>query len=175
MAQGFTQVEGIDFDETFAPVAKLVSLHVILVIVAEKDLELHQMDVKSAYLNGTLKEEIFMSPPPGFDISDGMVFRLIKAIYGTKQGGCVWYENIKARLISMVYHNTQANHAVFTRSANPHFSIIALYVDDITMASTSLQEIKRDKALLCQQYEMTDLGDLTWILGMHVMCDQTAS
>jgi Reverse transcriptase (RNA-dependent DNA polymerase) len=74
----------------------------------------------------------------------------------------------------MGYHNTQADHAVFTRSANPHFSIIALYVDDIIMASTSLQEIERDKALLCQQYKMTDLGDLTWILGMHVTHDQTA-
>jgi Reverse transcriptase (RNA-dependent DNA polymerase) len=74
----------------------------------------------------------------------------------------------------MGYHNTQADHAVFTRSADPHFSIITLYVDNITMASMSLQEIERDKALLCQQYEMTDLGDLTWILGMHITYDQTA-
>jgi Reverse transcriptase (RNA-dependent DNA polymerase) len=96
VAQGFMQVEGIDFNETFAPVAKLVSLRVILAITAEKDLELHQMDVKSAYLNGKLKEEIFMSPPLGFDVPDGMVFQLIKAVYGTKQGGRVWYENIKA-------------------------------------------------------------------------------
>ena len=61
----------------------------------------------------------------------------------------------------MGYHNTQADHALFTHSADPHFSIITLYVDDITMASTSLQEIERDKALLCQQYKMTNLGDLT--------------
>jgi Reverse transcriptase (RNA-dependent DNA polymerase) len=88
VAQGFTQVEGIDFDETFTPVAKLASLRTILVIAAERDLELHQMDVKSAYLNGVLKEEIFMNPPPGFNVPNGMVLRLRKAVYGTKQGGC---------------------------------------------------------------------------------------
>ena len=74
VAQGFMQVEGIDFNETFALVAKLISLCIILVITAEKDLVLHQMDVKSVYLNGTLREEIFMSPPLGFDVPDSMVF-----------------------------------------------------------------------------------------------------
>jgi Reverse transcriptase (RNA-dependent DNA polymerase) len=172
VAQGFTQIEGIDFDETFTPVAKLTSLCTILAIAAEKDFELQQMDVKSAYLNGTLKEEIFMNPSPGFDIPDGMVLRLIKAVYGTKQGGRVWYENIKARLTSMGYQNTQSDHAVFTRFADPHTSIIVLYVDNITMASSSLQEIQKDKALLCQYYKMTNLGDLAWILGMHVTHDR---
>ena len=86
-AQGYTQIEGVDYDETFAPVAKLASLHMILALAAEHDLELQQMDVKSAYLNGELREEIFMEAPPGFDVPDGMVLRLIKAVYGTKQGG----------------------------------------------------------------------------------------
>ena len=89
VAQGFTQIEGINYNETFTPVAKLTSLHAILTIAAKRDLELHQMDIKSAYLNGNLSNEIFMSPPPGFNIPDGMVLRLIKAVYGTKQGGHV--------------------------------------------------------------------------------------
>ena len=89
MAKGFTQIEGIDYDKTFAPVAKLTSLRTILVLSNEHNLEIHQMDVKSAYLNGKLKEEIYMEPPPGFDIPDGMVLRLVKAVYGTKQGGRV--------------------------------------------------------------------------------------
>jgi hypothetical protein len=87
VAQGYTQIEGVDYDETFAPVAKLASLRMILALAAEHDLELQQMDVKSAYLNGELREEIFMEAPPGFDVPDGMVLRLIKAVYGTKQGG----------------------------------------------------------------------------------------
>jgi Reverse transcriptase (RNA-dependent DNA polymerase) len=87
VAQGYTQIEGVDYDETFAPVAKLASLRMILALAAEHDLELQQMDVKSAYLNGELREEIFMEAPLGFDVPDGMVLRLIKAVYGTKQGG----------------------------------------------------------------------------------------
>ena len=77
----------ISIDKTFAPVAKLSSLRTILAIAAEHDLEIHQMDVKCAYLNGELEEEIFMELPPGFNAPGNMVFRLQKAVYGTKQGG----------------------------------------------------------------------------------------
>src|SRR5712671_7923560 len=87
VAQGFTQIEGIDYDKTFMPVAKLASLRVILALAAEQDLEIHQMDVKSAYLNGTLEEEIFMEPPPGLEVPNNMVLCLKKAVYRTKQGG----------------------------------------------------------------------------------------
>src|SRR6266702_6193689 len=103
VTQGFTQVEGVDFDETFAPVAKFASLHAILALAAELDLEVHQMDVKSAYLNGELKEDIHMKPPPGLDIPEGMVLKLVKAVYGTKQGGRVGYENIRETLKMMGY------------------------------------------------------------------------
>jgi hypothetical protein len=174
VAQGFTQIEGIDYDETFAPVAKLASLHAILAIVAERDLEIHQMDVKSAYLNGALSNEIFMAPPPGFDIPDGMVLRLIKAVYGTKQGGRVWYEEISATLGAMGYQRTEADHAVYTRDEGDALSILALYVDDITMVTKSTATIDRDKAALKRAYEMTDLGEISWILGMHVSRDRAA-
>jgi hypothetical protein len=86
MAQGFTQIKGIDYDETFAPVAKLSSIRAILAIAAKLNLEFHQMDVKSAYLNADLDKEIYMAPPPRFDILEGMVLRLNKVVYGTKQG-----------------------------------------------------------------------------------------
>ena len=103
VAQGFTQVKGIDYDETFAPVAKLSSICAILAIAAELNLEVHQMDVKSAYLNAKLEEEIYMAPPPGFDIPDSMVLKLVKAVYGTKQGGRMWYQDIRATLENMGY------------------------------------------------------------------------
>jgi hypothetical protein len=105
VAQGFTQIEGVNYNETFAPVAKLASLRVILALAAELDLEVHQMDIKSAYLNGELKEDIFMKPPPGFDVPDSMVLKLVKALYGTK-GGHVWYENIRSTLKLMGYERT---------------------------------------------------------------------
>ena len=172
VAQGFTQIEGVDYDEMFAPVAKFASLRVILALAAKRDLEVQQMDVKSAYLNGELKEEIFMEAPPGFDVPKGMVLRLIKAVYGTKQGGRVWYEEIRDKLGAMGYQRTKADHAVFTCTRNGALSIIALYVDDITMASGDLESISQDKVSLRESYEMTDLGDLSRILGMHVMRDR---
>ena len=104
VTQGFTQVKGIDFNETFAPVAKLLSLRTILALTAELNLEVHQMDIKSTYLNRKLKEEIYMEPPPGFNILEGMVLKLNKVVYGTKQGSCVWYKNVKAELKRMGYN-----------------------------------------------------------------------
>ncbi len=98
IAQGFTQVENINYDETFAPVAKFALLHAILALATEEDLEVHQMDVKSTYLNGVLQQEIFMEAPPSLDVPEGMVLHLIKAVYGTKQGGQVWYDDIRSSL-----------------------------------------------------------------------------
>src|SRR5258707_13938657 len=116
------------------------------------------MDVKLAYLNGVLKEEIYMEAPPGFNMPNRMVLRLAKAVYGTKQGGQVWYEDIRNTLKQMGYQRTDADHAVFTRT-DPSMSIIALYVDNITMASKDLHTIKRDKDALKRMYDITDLGE----------------
>ena len=174
IAQGFMQIEGIDYNETFAPVAKLASLRIILALATEQDLEIHQMDVKSAYLNGTLEEEIFMEPPPGLEVPDGMVLHLKKAIYGTKQGGRVWYEDISSTLKTMGYQCTDADHAVFVRNKDNIPSIIALYVDDITMVSNDLGTINRDKEALKRRYQMSDLGEIAWILGIHITQDRPA-
>jgi hypothetical protein len=174
VAQGFTQIEGVDYDETFTPVAKHTSLCIILALTAEHNLEVHQMDVKSAYLNGELKEEIYMEPPPGFDTPEGMVFRLVKAVYGTKQGGRVWYEDIRATLEAMGYHHTEADHAVFIRTIDGIPSILALYVDNITMASKDIGSIERDKEELKRHYQMTDLGEISWILGICITRDRKA-
>jgi Reverse transcriptase (RNA-dependent DNA polymerase) len=172
MAQGFTQVEGLDYNKTFALVAKFASFHILLTLAAQLNLEVHQMDVKAAYLNGKLKEEIFMEAPAGFDVLDRMVLRLIKVVYGTKQGSHMWYEDICHMLGEMGYTCTTANHTVFVCSHDDQFSIIVLYVDDITLASTSLAAINGDKESLKAKYQMTDLGELSWILGMHVTRDR---
>jgi hypothetical protein len=94
IAQGFTQVEGIDFDQTFAPVAKFSSLQTVFALATKHDLELHQMDVKATYLNADLKEDLYMEAPPGFEIPEGHVLKLQKGVYGMKQGGHVWYEDM---------------------------------------------------------------------------------
>jgi Reverse transcriptase (RNA-dependent DNA polymerase) len=152
VTQGFTQIKGINFDETFAPVTKFASLHTVLALATEFNLKVHQLDIKSAYLNGDLKEEIFMAPSPGFDIPKGMVLRLKKAVYSTKQGGCTWYEHIRVTLKSMNYRHTNADHAIFTCTKDGILSIITLYVDDITMAYKSLKVINEDKEMLKKTY-----------------------
>jgi hypothetical protein len=131
--QGFSQVEGINYDKTFAPIAKFASFQAILALAAKHDLEIHQMDVKSAYLNGEVKEEIYMQAPPSFDIPDGMALKLLKAVYGTKQGGHIGYENICTKLMEMGYYQTEADHTMFVHTNNSTISIILLYVDDINM------------------------------------------
>jgi hypothetical protein len=95
-------------------------------------------------------------------------------VYGTKQGGRVWYEEIRDKLGSMGYQHTEADHTVFTCTHNSALSILVLYVDDITMVSEDLETINQDKASLRESYEMTDLGDISWILGMHVTCNHDA-
>ena len=174
VAQGFTQIEGVDYDKTFAPVAKLASLCAVLALATELNWEVHQMDVKAAYLNGELEEEIYMAPPPGFDIPEGMVLKLKKALYSTKQGGRVWYKNVKAELEDMGYTRTEADHAVFVRFRNGVVSIILLYVDDFTMTCRDIKVIEKDKEALMETYDMTDLGEISYILGIHIKRDREA-
>src|SRR5258708_27725922 len=157
-----------------AAVAKFASLRAILALATEEDLEVHQMDVKSDYLKGVLQQEIFMEAPPGLDVPEGMVLRLIKAVYGTKQGGRVWYDDIRSSLQSMGYEHTEADHAVFIHMRNGTRSIIALYVNDITMVSKNLETINQDKEALKKHYEMMDLGEIAWILGIRVTRDRNA-
>ena len=152
VAQGFTQVEGIDFDQTFAPVAKFSSLRTVFALAAEHDLELHQMDVKAAYLNADLKEDLYMQPPPGFEVPEGHVLKLKKGVYGTRQGGRVWYEDMQGTLMELGYTRTEADHAVFVCPSDGIPDIITLYVDDMGLISESLERILQDKEALSRFY-----------------------
>jgi len=173
VAQGFTQVEGLDYDQTFAPVVKLSTFRAILAIAVQQNLTIHQMDVKVAYLNGKLKEEIHMEAPPGLEIPEGMVLRLNRAVYGTKQGGRVWYEDVCGTMAEMGYTRIEADHAVFIRRCSDVLSIIALYVDDFKLVGPpDSDDVRKDKETLKRKYQMTDLGEISWILGIHVTQDR---
>lgn len=112
-----------------------------------------------------------MEPLPGLDTSVDMVLRLIKAVYSTKQGGWVWYEEICQTFRNMGYTRTSANHAVFIHTCDNIFSIIILYVDDLMLSSTCLKAMLEDKDFLMKHYLMTDLGEASWILGVQVTRD----
>ena len=162
VAQGFTQVEGLDYDQTFAPVVKLSTFRTILAIAAQQNLTIHQMDVKSAYLNGKIKEEIYMEAPPGLEIPEGMVLRLNRAVYGTKQGGRVWYEDVCTTLTELGYKRIEADHAVFIRRIGDILSILTLYVDNFNLVGPpGSPDIQKDKEVLMRKYQMTDLGEIS--------------
>lgn len=114
VAQGFTQTQGIDCEETFAPVAKLNSIRVLLSIATNLDWELHQLDIKNAFLNGELEEEIYMRIPPGFEEKE-KVCRLIKSLYGLKQSPRAWFKRFSTTLHWLGYQQGQSDHTLFTK------------------------------------------------------------
>jgi len=173
VAQGFTQVEGLDYNQTFAPVVKLSTFRAILAIAVQQNLTIHQMDVKVAYLNGKLKEEIYMEAPPGLEIPEGMVLRLNQAVYGTKQGGCVWYKDVCGTMAEMGYMRIEADHTVFIQRHGDVLSIIALYINDFKLVGPpDSDDVRKDKETLKKKYHMTDLGEISWILSIHVTRDR---
>lgn len=178
VAQGFSQIPGIDYFDTFAPVAKTTSTRVILTFAARYGWPAHQMDVKSAYLNGTLNdnEEIYLRQPPGFVVagSEGSVLRLRKALYGLKQSGRRWYQTFSAILNSFGFTKCESDHAVFIRKVLKSMCIIIAHVDDLTITGSTLEVILQTKKDLGSKLEMSDLGELHWLLGIEVKRDYEA-
>lgn len=168
VAKGFSQKEGVDFQETFAPVAKFSSIRVLLAIATEKGYDVHQMDVKTAFLNGDLEEEIFMEQPEGV-VEKGkehLVWRLRKSLYGLKQAPRVWYAKLDSFLQSIGFSRCESDHSVYVNEKSK--VLISVYVDDLVIAGEP-DEVKKTKQLLAQEFEMSDLGELHWLLGMKVI------
>ena len=177
VARGFTQVEGIDYSETYAPVAKLTSIRVLLDVVAELDLELEQMDAITAFLNGLLKEVVYMEQPEGFEQGDPakQVCLLLKAIYGLKQAPRQWYAKIDEFFIQTLgMQRNPADDCIYVRQKGGHILIIALYVDDLLIACSEKTVLSETKAELCKMFKMKDLGESKIILGMDISRDRDA-
>ena len=135
VAQGYSQTEGIDFNETFAPVAKFASIRALLALAAIYDLEIHQMDVKTAFLNGDLEEEIYMVQPEGFVVSgkEQLVCKLNKSLYGLKQASRAWYQKMDQALLDVKFHRLQADSCVYVFRRDSLVIFVALYVDDLLL------------------------------------------
>ncbi|GJV35799.1 retrovirus-related pol polyprotein from transposon TNT 1-94 [Tanacetum coccineum] len=138
VAQGYNQQEGIDYDETYAPVARLESIRILLAYACALDFKLYQMDVKSAFLNGFINEEVYVAQPPGFiDFAKpNYVYRLEKAFYGLKQAPKAWYDRLKAFLIKRDYSMGMVDNTHFTKKKDSNLIIVQIYVDDIIFGST---------------------------------------
>jgi transposase InsO family protein len=177
VAKGFTQIPGVDFDETFSPVARFESLRMLLALATLEDWHIHQMDVKSVFLNGVLDEEIFMEQPQGFITtgSETQVCHLRKAIYGLKQASRQWNLQFHGVLTGLGFKQTYADAGIYVchqqEGDGPLF--IILYVDDITILGASLQAVQRLKSDLSACYEMSDLGEIESYLGICITHDRS--
>ena len=176
VAKGYLQRYGVDYVDTYAPVARLPSIRALIAITAHHDLELHQMDVKSAYLNGDLEEEIYMEQPEGYATpgQEHLVCRLQKSLYGLKQAGRTWHHKIDVALKHRGFTSLEADHCIYVRKLSDSLIIIALYVDDLLIAASRLAELSLFKKDLAAQFNMEDLGEASYILGIEIQRDRTA-
>jgi hypothetical protein len=176
VAKGYSQTKGIDYNETFAPVAKFVSIRALLAIAVMLGFTIHQMDVVTAFLNGELKEEIYMVQPEGFveKGKEGYVCKLHKTLYGLKQSGRAWYMRIRKCLEEFNFRHIAADHSIFISGAliGGPVVIIALYVDDMILFTNDSKMLEIVKGKLRKEFEMKDLGELHYFLGIQVVRDK---
>lgn len=170
VAKGFTQTYGVDYQETFAPVAKINTIRILLSLAVNLDWSLHQLDVKNAFLNGDLEEDVFMCVPPGFERIYGKdkVCKLKKSLYGLKQSPRAWFDKFGRAVKNQGYCQSQADHTMFyRRSPEGKLTVLIVYVDDIIITGDDYEEIRRLKKKLAQEFELKDLGSLKYFLGME--------
>ncbi|GJU86167.1 retrovirus-related pol polyprotein from transposon TNT 1-94 [Tanacetum coccineum] len=170
VAQGYNQQEGIDYDETYAPVARLESIRILLAYACALDFKLFQMDVKSAFLNGFINEEVYMAQPPGFiDFEKpNHVYKLKKALYGLKQAPKAWYDRLKAFLIKHEYKMGMVDNTLFTKKKSSNLIIVQIYVDDIIFGSTCQDMCDEFAKIMHDEFEMSMMGELNFFLGLQI-------
>jgi transposase InsO family protein len=170
VAKGYVQQQGIDFEEVFAPVARLETIRMIIALAVQEGWLLHHMDVKSAFLNGELKEEVYVTQPPGFEEkgSESKVLRLHKALYGLRQAPRAWNFKLDRTLNSLGFTRSKMEYAVYRRRQGARCIILGVYVDDLIITGTSGQEIESFKSQMKETFRMSDLGLLSYYLGIEV-------
>jgi hypothetical protein len=154
VAQVFSQVEGLDFGETFAPVARLEAIRILLAFTASKGFKFYQMDVKSAFLNGVIQEEVYVRQPPGFENPKypNRVYKLSKALYGLKQVLWAWYARLKSFLLGHGYLMESVDKTIFTPKHSTDFLLVQIYVDDIIFSGSSHTLVSRFQKMMENEF-----------------------
>ena len=167
VAKGFKQVTGIDFNETFAPVARQSTLRLLLTIAAVKNWEIQNVDIKTAFLNGDLEEDIYMDIPPGFDVP-GKVWKLRKTLYGLKQAPRAWHLKLTDKLENMGFVCSTADPGLYCAGD----FLLMVYVDDLLLCGDGKESVERIKTLLLEEFEGRDLGATEHFLGIKIQRDR---
>jgi hypothetical protein len=170
VAKGYVQRAGVDFDEVFAPVTRLDSVWLLLAIAAHSGWEVHHLDVKSAFLNGELEEEVYVSQPLGFERAgeEEKVLRLSKALYGLRQAPRAWNAKLDDTLLTLGFQRSPSDHAVYMRHEGDEKLLLGVYVDDLMVTGTSVEAIMHFKDQMQSMFAMSDLGLLSFYLGIEV-------
>ena len=170
VAQGYTQIEGLDFGETFAPVARLEAIRILLAYACAHNIKLYQMDVKSAFLNGKISELVYVEQPPGFEDPKrpNHVFKLSKALYGLKQAPRAWYERLRDFLLSKDFKIGKVDTTLFTKRIGKDLFVCQIYVDDIIFGSTNELFCEEFGKMMSKEFEMSMIGELSFFLGLQI-------
>jgi hypothetical protein len=170
VAQGFSQKFGVNYDEVFAPVAKTTTLRLLLSIAGKRNYAVRQYDVKTAFLNGNLEEEVFMRQPPGIT-NDRRVLRLRKSIYGLKQAAKVWNETLNDILLKNHFIRNEFDKCLYIRETNNNTTYVLVHVDDLLVAGSNEDELKGIMNNIGKEFELKDLGTIKHYLGIDVEKD----
>ncbi|WJZ90882.1 hypothetical protein VitviT2T_009997 [Vitis vinifera] len=170
VAQGYNQEEGIDYEETFAPVARLEAIRMLLAFACFKDFILYQMDVKSAFLNGFINEEVYVEQPPGFQSFNfpNHVFKLKKALYGLKQAPRAWYERLSKFLLKKGFKMGKIDTTLFIKTKEKDMLLVQIYVDDIIFGATNDSLCEDFSKCMHSEFEMSMMGELNYFLGLQI-------
>jgi hypothetical protein len=168
--KGYAQTYGIDYEETYSPIAKM-NVRAIIVMTTTKGWSLHQMDVKNAFLHGYLQEKVYMEQPPGYvdETQPNLVCRLKKVLYGLKQAPRAWSNKIGQYLVTNGFQTSNVDFSLYVKKTNHGIVVIVIYVDDLIIRGDSNVDISNLKKLLKQEFEMKDLGELRYFLGIEVI------
>nr|GEW98160.1 retrovirus-related Pol polyprotein from transposon TNT 1-94 [Tanacetum cinerariifolium] len=170
VAVGYSQQEGIDYDETFAPVARIEAIRLFLAYAAHKNFTVFQIDVKTAFLNGILKEEVYVGQPPGFVSKQypDHVYALDKALYGLKQAPRAWYGVLLQFLIDSDFQKVSIDTTLFIKKKGKHIMLIQIYVDDIIFGSTNPKYCIKFSDLMVKRFEISMMGEMKFFFGLQV-------
>ncbi|GJZ14676.1 retrovirus-related pol polyprotein from transposon TNT 1-94 [Tanacetum coccineum] len=170
VARGYRQEEGIDFEESFAPVARLEAIRIFLAFAAHMNMVVYQMDVKTAFLNGNLREEVYVSQPDGFVDLDNPnhVYKLKKALYGLKQAPRAWYDMLSSFLISQDFSKGLVDPTLFIRKEGKELLLVQVYVDDIIFAASTPELCDLFAKIMCSKFKMSMMGKISFFLGLQI-------
>ncbi|GJT98343.1 putative ribonuclease H-like domain-containing protein [Tanacetum coccineum] len=171
VAHGYNQEEGIDYDEVFAPVARIEAIRLFLAYASFKDFVVYQMDVKNAFLYGKIKEEIYVCQPPGFEDPEfpDRVYKVEKALYGLHQAPRAWYETLSTYLLDNGFQRGKIDKTLFIKRVKGDILLVQVYVDDIIFGSTKKSLCTEFEKLMHKKFQMSSMGELTFFLGLQVI------